>query len=99
MNKKSIERSQATELMWLALDKDTNELYYYAPSLKELTEIVNSKGLKDKVVYHKNGYYMEVLPKWSRLHPDNRTKCVCKCGHEHYLEVPEDRDWRKAQGL
>lgn len=100
---KPFEYNEDTELMWVALQANRQSkggrMYYYlyAPSLKELAAEVLKHGLKDKISYFKAGYYMQTIPEWSRL--AKRPKCVCKCGHEHSVDLPDNRDWRKAQGL
>lgn len=96
--------NEENEGMWTALK--TNQpnngetfLYLYAPTYQELKEEVEKAGITD-AVFHKLGFGRgEIIPDWSRMHPNNMTSCTCICGEHHYIKQPDARDWRKAQGL
>lgn len=103
MKAKKWEMDEKNEGMWAALKtvRGSGEtlLYCYAPSYKELQEELEKAGVKDMVLHKLHFGRGEIIPEWSRQHPDNATKCTCACGAVHYIAKPDTRDWRKDQGL
>lgn len=65
---KPIQITPENEGCWLALSRSTHEVLDFDLVLKELSARVDKKYLISEVLFHKHGYYKQIVPRWSRFY-------------------------------